>query len=69
MLEDGTAGLRGAVLLLMPFVLLGIIEDGNDLLDGEPPSLGGSENILTCKCAGIVVRKTDVVGHHLIDFS
>ena len=64
-LEDGTAGLRDAVLLLMPFVLLGIVEDGNDLLDGEPSSLGGSENLLTCKCAGIV-RKTGVVGHHFI---
>ena len=47
----------------MPFVLLGIVEDGNDLLDGEPSSLGGSKNLLTCKCAGII-RKSGVVGHH-----
>lgn len=64
-LEDGATRLGDAVLILMTFILLGIVEHGNDLFDAEPSRLGGSEDVMACKRAGIGGDgRIGVVRHH-----
>ena len=64
-LEDGAARLGDAVLILMTFIPLGIVEHGNDLFDAEPSRLGGSEDVMACKRAGIGGDgRIGVVRHH-----